>query len=79
MGLEQSEGSCLQAARDSPWTLEVGFGHGPQPDLFSHSGLQPITMPGNQVKMKSMFNEKIEQEREESGWTDSQARIHWLS
>lgn len=42
-----------------PWSAGGGgLGHGPQPDLFSHSGLQPITMPGNQVKMKSMFNEE---------------------
>lgn len=54
---------------DSPWTLQVGVGHRPRPDPFSHSGLQPIAVPGSQVKMKSMFNEENRAEGEESGWT----------
>lgn len=70
-GWSSRRAAASKLHEDSPWTLEVGFGHGPQPDLFSHSGLQPITMPGNQVKMKSMFNEENRAGGEESGWTDS--------
>ena len=43
-GTEQSEGSCLQAEKDSPWTLEVGVDPRPHPDLCSHSGLQGSTL-----------------------------------
>lgn len=68
-GMEQSEGSASKLQEDSPWTLQVGVGHRPRPDPFSHSGLQPIAVPGSQVKMKSMFNEKNRAEGEESGWT----------
>lgn len=71
-GWSSRRGSCLKLHEDSPhgrwrWALATG----PSCDYFSHSGLQPITMPGNQVKMKSMFGQENRAGGEESGWTDS--------
>lgn len=66
-GRSSRRAAASKLQKDSPWTLEVGVDHRPHPDPFSHSGLQPIVVPGYQVKMKSMFNEESRAEEKYQG------------